>query len=483
MADQNHDGFHIKGLLINFLDRTHPPLLKLPEFLVDFVTPIVRVAKGKRKIDFLTLPEYGQWMENAQGLGTSTDADARGYSRMKKHMIPLATAQGSGKELIDLAFSKKKAGDRNELLRQFKAGRLPNTLPKYSQLPLLQPGTCLDHNLEEIPYSEPINKELILFSMADNICSIPSAADGLKPGQRKVIWACFKRKMRKEIKEGGHRSHFNDGTVHALPLRTFSSHSSSRAAQSVLDAIFTSKALPTPSLVFKRALSPLAHRRQQSFLSKMADVDMQADSANDNVLIPPSTHRILGMGGTIAGSGVSAYTVELDASDPDSDIPDELQSILFNQSDNGDVMSYRYVDQDDLDASFAGSTPGSEAPGPPVLDLPTFRAQLFGEEENRADISADMDAISSDEDGAKKPFDFTGEIKKLHETGGSDRHSFVEQMENAFRTPAKINLRYGFPSSLLSAEIPLVPKLPAHLSSKLRRAAVRLSTVTPDPAS
>jgi hypothetical protein len=36
--------------------------------------------------------------------------------------------------------------------------------------------------------------------MADNVRSIPSAADGLKPGQRKVIWACFKRKLKKEIK-------------------------------------------------------------------------------------------------------------------------------------------------------------------------------------------------------------------------------------------------------------------------------------------
>ena len=36
--------------------------------------------------------------------------------------------------------------------------------------------------------------------MADNIRSIPSIADGLKPGQRKVIWACFKRNLKKEIK-------------------------------------------------------------------------------------------------------------------------------------------------------------------------------------------------------------------------------------------------------------------------------------------
>ncbi len=47
---------------------------------------------------------------------------------------------------------------------------------------------------------EFINKELILFSYADNVRSIPSVADGLKPGQRKVIWGCFKRKLKSEIK-------------------------------------------------------------------------------------------------------------------------------------------------------------------------------------------------------------------------------------------------------------------------------------------
>lgn len=36
--------------------------------------------------------------------------------------------------------------------------------------------------------------------MADNIRSIPSVADGLKPGQRKVLYACFKRNLNKEIK-------------------------------------------------------------------------------------------------------------------------------------------------------------------------------------------------------------------------------------------------------------------------------------------
>lgn len=40
---QDHDGSHIKGLIINFLDYWFPSLLKLPQFLLEFITPIVKV--------------------------------------------------------------------------------------------------------------------------------------------------------------------------------------------------------------------------------------------------------------------------------------------------------------------------------------------------------------------------------------------------------------------------------------------------------
>lgn len=53
---------------------------------------------------------------------------------------------------------------------------------------------------KRITYSEFINKELILFSNLDNERSIPSLVDGLKPGQRKVLYTCLKRNLNKEIK-------------------------------------------------------------------------------------------------------------------------------------------------------------------------------------------------------------------------------------------------------------------------------------------
>jgi DNA topoisomerase-2 len=67
---QDHDGSHIKGLIINFLDHFYPSLLRIPEFLVEFITPIVKVTKGKSERSFYTLPQYDEWKEaNNDGKG------------------------------------------------------------------------------------------------------------------------------------------------------------------------------------------------------------------------------------------------------------------------------------------------------------------------------------------------------------------------------------------------------------------------------
>ena len=59
----------------------------------------------------------------------------------------------------------------------------------------------LQHNPEtdfgfadEVDFDTFVNKELILFSMADCQRSIPSVMDGFKPSQRKVLASVFKRK-------------------------------------------------------------------------------------------------------------------------------------------------------------------------------------------------------------------------------------------------------------------------------------------------
>ncbi|KAL9038724.1 MAG: hypothetical protein Q9180_002959 [Flavoplaca navasiana] len=199
MTDQDHDGSHIKGLLINFLQVQYPSLLKIPEFLVEFITPIVKVYKGDPKYPtksqtFFTMPEYEAWKEDHKGergwehkyykgLGTSTTEDAQVYFHdLDRHLKEFHTMREGESGLIELAFSKKMADERKEWLRQFK------------------PGTYLDHSSNQITYTDFVNKELILFSMADNMRSIPSVVDGLKPGQRKVLYTCFRKNLKKDMK-------------------------------------------------------------------------------------------------------------------------------------------------------------------------------------------------------------------------------------------------------------------------------------------
>lgn len=194
MTDQDQDGSHIKGLLINFIHHFWPSLLKLPDFLVEFVTPIVKCVKGSNEVSFFTIPQYETWMKNQRslkgwrikyykGLGTSTPQEAKMYfSHMENHQIPFTYMGDKDFHDIIMAFSKKHVEARKEWLKNFI------------------PGTYLDHDTDAITYSDFINKELVLFSMADNVRSIPNVMDGLKPGQRKVLYACFKRNLKDEIK-------------------------------------------------------------------------------------------------------------------------------------------------------------------------------------------------------------------------------------------------------------------------------------------
>ncbi|KAG5656543.1 hypothetical protein KAF25_000130 [Fusarium avenaceum] len=201
MADQDHDGSHIKGLLINFLEVAYPSLLKIPDFFREFITPIVKVWQGpnpkkpQRLKSFFTQPEYEEWKEDHKneltrwhskyfkGLGTSSNEDAQVYfTNLDDHLKEFDVMKSEESSLFELAFSKKKADARKEWLGSFV------------------PGTYLDHSSKSISYTDFINKELILFSMADNMRSIPSVLDGFKPGQRKVIYACFKRNLVKDKK-------------------------------------------------------------------------------------------------------------------------------------------------------------------------------------------------------------------------------------------------------------------------------------------
>eukprot|EP00826_Nyctotherus_ovalis_P056926 TRINITY_DN7769_c0_g2_i5.p1 TRINITY_DN7769_c0_g2~~TRINITY_DN7769_c0_g2_i5.p1 ORF type:complete len:1175 (+),score=288.49 TRINITY_DN7769_c0_g2_i5:395-3526(+) len=193
MADQDCDGSHIKGLIINFVHTFWPGLLRVQGFICQFITPIIKVTKKNKVESFFTVADYEKWVKDKsltgcmikyyKGLGTNTQKEAKEYFRaIDTHTINFQYLNEQDDQAILMAFGRDYVQQRREWLETY------------------QPTDFLTYSSRVLSYSEFINKELIQFSLCDNRRSIPSVCDGLKPSQRKILYACFKRRLEKEIK-------------------------------------------------------------------------------------------------------------------------------------------------------------------------------------------------------------------------------------------------------------------------------------------
>ena len=194
MTDQDHDGSHIKGLLMNFFHTFWPSLL-VKGFLCCLATPLLKMSKRGDVKSFYSQSEFETWRESHggetavrgwtvkyyKGLGTSTAQEAREWF---KDLFDMKYEwDDTSDDAICLAFSKKRADDRKEWLKTYDSRRT---------LAVVKGG--------KIPYNRFIHDELIHFSNADNLRSLPHVMDGLKPSQRKILYCCLKRALRSEIK-------------------------------------------------------------------------------------------------------------------------------------------------------------------------------------------------------------------------------------------------------------------------------------------
>jgi DNA topoisomerase II len=207
-TDQDLDGFHIKGLVINYIHRYWPSLLKL-DFIQSFATPVLKAIKGKKTIPFYSLQEFDEWEKNNKGwkvkyykgLGTSSKAEAREYfARFHERLVSYKWEGIRDKSQYDedtpyiprnkdlcqdsiiLCFDKERADDRKDWLK------------------LYNPKVYIDSAQTEVPFHDFINKELLAYSVHSVERAVPSIVDGLKPGQRKILAACFKRNLKESVK-------------------------------------------------------------------------------------------------------------------------------------------------------------------------------------------------------------------------------------------------------------------------------------------
>lgn len=194
MTDQDVDGSHIKGLLMNLFHSDWPSLLQLG-FLCCLMTPLLKATRGAHTLCFYSESEYEAWRaaqddttlrgwktKYYKGLGTSTAAEAREYfasMNTVEYVWDPAT-----ETTIDLAFNKKRADDRKAWLSTYDRAR---------HLAVAAGGA-------KVTLSRFVHDELIHFSNADNIRSLPHVMDGLKPSQRKILWSALKRNLTSEIR-------------------------------------------------------------------------------------------------------------------------------------------------------------------------------------------------------------------------------------------------------------------------------------------
>ncbi|CAF0740339.1 unnamed protein product [Rotaria sordida] len=205
MADQDQDGSHIKGLVINFIHYKWPNLLK-HDYIEVFITPILKVTKGNDVIPFYSMPEFEQWQASTpnwqkwkckyyKGLGTSTAKEAKEYfSNMDRHRIIFKYDSIKDDLAIQLAFNSALSDDRKDWIKWHTEDvnqRREQNLPA---------DYLYRKDTKQINFNDFINKELVLFSKSSTERAIPSIMDGLKPGQRKIMFVCFTKNLIREIK-------------------------------------------------------------------------------------------------------------------------------------------------------------------------------------------------------------------------------------------------------------------------------------------
>jgi DNA topoisomerase-2 len=195
LTDADTDGKHIAGLLINFIHKLFPTLLKRENpFLVDMMTPIARftLKNGENHV-FYDLNRADEFYRNNvdnirkdgkkyyKGLGSNNDDEVPEV--FGKRVISYIKDEKAD-EAITKAFEKKLANDRKEWLGNYD----PNH------------HTTINEDTLEKAISVFFDEEFITYSIDSCVRAIPNVIDGWKQSHRKIAYAAFLKNITKAIK-------------------------------------------------------------------------------------------------------------------------------------------------------------------------------------------------------------------------------------------------------------------------------------------
>ena len=186
MTDADLDGSHIKGLILNMIHVYWPQLIQLG-FVVSMVTPVIKDGKTWffSEEEFRASKSSSSGVKYYKGLGTSTSAEAKEYFKQIDKLTVIFNSDPKLDESMTLAFSKALSDERKEWLTKHMA-HPPKGIP-YG-------------HIKTVSVTDFVHRDLANFSAEDIKRSIPHVADGLKPSQRKIIYAALKKNLVQDMK-------------------------------------------------------------------------------------------------------------------------------------------------------------------------------------------------------------------------------------------------------------------------------------------
>ena len=215
MTDQDVDGFHIKGLLMNFFDAQFPGLIGARVRLDSMRTPLIKATVGAHVHEFFSQPEYEAWavarrvdkVKYYKGLGTSTSAEAKHYfESIATYTVRYDFA--TGLERLRELFSREELAVRKHTVRDAVTRASAATAQEWAPIVRGADG-CIEQTVGAF-----VETELVQYTSDAVVRCIPSVIDGLKPSQRKVIYTMLKSASNKEAKVAQLAAHVAQQTAY-----------------------------------------------------------------------------------------------------------------------------------------------------------------------------------------------------------------------------------------------------------------------------
>jgi len=175
MADQDTDGFHIRGLVMSIFASHYPELMAVEGFIQVMKTPLIKAFRGSKQMaEFFDQESCDAYRKDHphlrykyyKGLGTSTSTEAKEYFKyLKRYVFNMTGCHAT----VQQAFGPSSVGFRKQLSQE---------------KPRKGDGKTYDHY---------VHGEFNQYVHDSNDRAIPCVVDGLKPSQRKVLWTCIKK--------------------------------------------------------------------------------------------------------------------------------------------------------------------------------------------------------------------------------------------------------------------------------------------------